>query len=266
MKKVLSLSICFLLLLALAVPAFAADRQMLVDNAGLLSAEQAANVETKLEEVSNQLNMDIVIVTTTDLEGKSKMDFADDFYDYNDYGIGRQGDRSGALLLVYDTGSGTTERWISTRGYGITAFTDYGIQYVGQQLVPLMDGGEWEESFLKYADLSVQLVGMADEGKPLDVDNAPKSSKDIIKGVIISLVVGLVIAFVVRGMVKKKYKPVQFKANATDYLVQGSLQLTGSYDNFRTTSVTRTQIQSSSSGGSSTHSSSSGASHGGGGF
>ena len=226
MKKIISISIVLLLILSVSIiPAFAAEKPLLVDGMNFLTESEAAEVEAKLNEISDKYNMDFVIVTTDNLEGKTKMEFADDYYDYNGYGVGRRGDRSGALLLVYYNGYGT-ERWISTRGYGITCFTDYGIQYIGSNLVPIMDEGEWSKAFLKYAELCSSLTDMAEEGKPLDVDNAPKSPKDILKGVIISFIVGLVIAFVIRGMVKSKYKPVRFKANASDYLVAGSLNLT----------------------------------------
>ncbi|MBE6819023.1 MAG: TPM domain-containing protein [Ruminococcaceae bacterium] len=266
MKKLLSISLVLLLIAALAVPAFAAEgKQYCVDNCGFLQEDALNEVENRLATLSDKLNMDFVVVTTDNLEGKTKTAYADDYYDYNGYGEGRQGDRSGVLLLVYKLSDGSTERWISTRGYGITAFTDYGIQYVGKQLVPLMDNGQWKEAFLLYADLSEDLVNRANEGKPLDSNNAPKQH-NVLMGVVIALVVGLIVAFIVMSSIKKKYKPVTFKANATDYLVGGSLNVTGAYDNFRTTSVTRTAIQSNSGGGSSTHSSSSGASHGGGGF
>ena len=266
MKKIVSFSVVLLLILSICIiPSFAAEKPLLVDNAGFLSAEQAKTVEAKLQSLSDDTNMDFVIVTTKDLEGKELMAYADDYYDYNGYGTGRQGDRSGVLLLVYDNGT-STERWISTRGYGITCFTDYGIQYVGSQLVDLMDNGEWEAAFLKFTDLSADLVSKADAGKPLDVNSVPKK-RNYALGIGIAVVVGIIAGFIARGIVKKKYKPVKFKANATDYLVNGSLNVTGAYDNFRTTAVTKTAIQSNSgSGGSSTHSSSSGASHGGGGF
>ena len=264
MKKLLSISLALLLIAALMVPAFAANAPLLADDADLLSSEEESIILKKLTQTSDALDMDIVIVTTADVAGKSLRDYADDYYDDNGFGVGRQGDSSGVLLLVYDNGNGT-ERWISTRGYGIEAFTDYGIQYVGSRLAPLMDSGAWQEAFEKYIELSDTLVKQAKAGNPLD--NTKAKSKNVLMGIVISLVVGLIIGFIVMNAVKKKYKPVHFKANATDYLVGGSLQVTGASDNFRTTAVTRTPIQSNSGrGGSSTHTSSSGASHGGGGF
>ena len=263
MKKLLSISLALLLIAALMVPAFAADAPLLADDAGLLSDAQANTVSVRLKEVSDKLDFDVVIVTTDNLEGKSLTDYADDYFSYNGYGRGSEED--GVLLLVYmNNANGTTQRWIATHGYGITAFTDYGIEYVGKEnLKPLMEEGDWEGAFLKFADLSEELVNSARDGHPLDVG----SKRNILLGIVISLVVGLVVGFIVMNAVKKKYKPVHFKANATDYLVGGSLQVTGASDNFRTTAVTRTPIQSNAGkGGSSTHTSSSGSTFGGGGF
>ncbi len=86
----------------------------------------------------------------------------------------------------------------------------------------------------------------------------------------ISIVIGLVIAAIVTFSKRSSYlHAVHSKAGAGEYLVNGSVRLTGQQDRFITTSVTRTRRvqESSSSGGSGggTHTSSSGASHGGGG-
>ena len=62
--------------------------------------------------------------------------YADDLYDYCQYGYGP--DMDGVLLLV----SVGDRKWhISTCGYGITAFTDAGIQYLGEQMTPFMADG-----------------------------------------------------------------------------------------------------------------------------
>ena len=262
MKKVLSLSLVFLIVLALLVPSFADEKPLLKDEIGCLSESEAQQVTAKLEEVSNKLDFDVAIVTTDNLEGKSITAYADDYFDYGGYGRGTN--RDGCVLVVYYNGT-STERWISTSGYGITALTDYGIQYIGKRVAPLMDEGEFYNAFIDYANLCDELVVQARAGKPLDVNSAKKEGNPAMR-IIIAVVIGLIAGFISMAVIKGKYKPVRMKANASDYLVQGSLQLTGSYDNFRTSSVTRTAINNNSSGGSSTHTSSSGRSHGGGGF
>ena len=88
MKKLLSISLALLLIAALMVPAFAADAPLLADDADLLSSEEESIILKKLTQTSDALDMDIVIVTTADVAGKSLRDYADDYYDDNGFGVG----------------------------------------------------------------------------------------------------------------------------------------------------------------------------------
>ena len=89
----------------------------------------------------------------------------------------------------------------------------------------------------------------------------------VLKRAGVSLAIGLVIAILAVLVLWRKYKPVMLKAEANDYLVEGSLVLRQSYDHFLYTHVDRTRkSDDDNGGGSSTHTSSSGSSHGGGGF
>ncbi len=241
------------------------DGSRLVDDADLLTDSEEAELLAKLDEISERQQFDVVVVTTKSLDGKSSMAYADDYYDYNGYGFGENHD--GCLLLICDAGGvGNRDWWISTTGYGITALTDAGIDYIGEEVVSYLKNDNWSGGFNKFAELVDDFVTQAKEGKPYDVGNMPLSAGAVLKGLGGSLVVALIIAAIVCLKIKSNYKPVKFQKHATDYLVQGSLMMTGSYDNFITSSVTQTRIESSSSGGgSSTHSGSSGTSHGGGG-
>ena len=262
-KKILSFSFALLLLLVYAIPVLAADTHdaRVVDNAKLLSEAEVQELTSTLDEISERQQLEVVAVTTTNLEGKSYEAFADDYYDYHNYGYGANKD--GVLLLISIVGS--DRHWhISTTGYGITAFTDAGIQYIGEQIVPDLKEGNYAAAFGEYAMQADKFVTKAKKGKPYDVGNLPK--KFSVKSLVISLIVALVIAFIVIKSIQGKYKPVRFKSNASDYLVEGSLQLTGAYENFLYSNVSQTaKSDSSSGGGSSTHSGSSGTSHGGGG-
>ena len=59
---------------------------------------QSDKVNMQKVEFKNQYNMDAVIVTSNNLNGKSQQDYADDYFDYNGYGVGE--DKSGLLLLI----------------------------------------------------------------------------------------------------------------------------------------------------------------------
>lgn len=115
------------LLLALAVPAFAAENGFadlyyrLNDSAEVLTEDEDSELEASLEELSVRQSFDVTIATIDSLESEgytSMEEYADDLYDYCQFGYGA--DRDGVLLLV-STGD---RKWhISTCGYGITAFT-----------------------------------------------------------------------------------------------------------------------------------------------
>jgi len=93
MKKFFSV-LLLLLVITAAVPAPAAaipdTRQLprLVDQADLLSSSEERALLKELDEVSERLGFDVVVVTAMTLGGKSPRAYADDFFDYNGYGFG----------------------------------------------------------------------------------------------------------------------------------------------------------------------------------
>ena len=179
-----------------------------------------------------------------------------------DFGYGA--DRDGVLLLV----SLEDHDWyISTSGYGITAFTDAGIQYIGEQIKPDLADGNYLDAFETYADQCDNFINQANSGEPYDVDHMPKEPlSPIWFG--ISFIVGLGGALLVVGVNKSELKSVGKQNEAQNYVRPGSMRVTKRSDLFLYRKVTRTekpQPKSSGSGGSSTHTSSSGNTHGGGG-
>ena len=160
------------------------------------------------------------------------------------------------------------KRQISTCGYGITAFTDAGIQYLGEQMTPDMADGDYAAAFRTFIQWTDSYVTAAREGQPYDVDNMPKEPFSIVY-LGVALVIGLVTALIVTGVMKGQLKSVAPQRDATDYVRQGSMKLTNQRDLFLYRDVHRTErpkeTSSGDSGGSSTHTSSSGSTHGGGG-
>ena len=259
------------LLLALAVPAFAADGfadlyYRVNDSAEVLTEDEDSELEASLEELSVRQSFDVVVATIDSLEGEgytSMEEYADDLYDYCQFGYGEN--RDGVLLLV----SIGDRKWhISTCGYGITAFTDAGIQYLGEQMTPDMADGDYAAAFRTFIRWTDAYVTAAREGHPYDVDNMPKEPFSIVY-LGVALVIGLITALIVTGVMKSQLKSVAPQRDATSYVRQGSMKLTNQRDLFLYRDVHRTEqpkeSSSSDSGGSSTHTSSSGTTHGGGG-
>ena len=243
----------------LIAPAEGAVR--LVDNADLLTDEEENLLLARLDEVSQRQQFDVVVVTASTLDGKSPMAYADDFFDYNGYGLGA--DRSGALLLL---SMEDRDWWISTRGYGITALTDFGIEQIGEDMVPDLSAGNYYDGFITFARDCDSYVTAAKNGEPIDVGSF-KAPFAFAKALGIAAVAGLIVAMIVGNSLKGKMKTVRTASAAAAYARPGSFFLREQNDVFLYQNVTRTAKpqESRSGGGSSTHTSSSGASHGGGG-
>ena len=236
------------------------------DSAEVLTEDEDGELEASLEELSVRQSFDVIIATIDSLESEgytSMEEYADDLYDYCQFGYGEN--RDGVLLLV----SIGDRKWhISTCGYGITAFTDAGIQYLGEQMTPDMADGDYAAAFRTFIQWTDAYVTAAREGHPYDVDNMPHEPLSILY-LGVALVIGLVTALIVTGVMKSQLKSVAPQRDAASYVRQGSMKLTNQRDLFLYRDVHRTErpkeSSSSDSGGSSTHTSSSGTTHGGGG-
>ena len=260
------------LAVTLAVSAFAVEGGFadlyyrMYDGAKVLTEDEDNELEDALEELSLRQSFDVTIASIESLEsvGADSMEqFADDLYDYCQFGYGT--DRDGVLLLV----SVGDRKWhLSTCGYGITAFTDAGIQYLGQQLTPFMAEGDYAGAFRTFVQWTDDYVTAAREGHPYDVNTLPREPLSPMY-LVLALGIGLVLAWVIVGVMKGQLRSVAFQENAASYVREGSMKLTNQRDLFLYRDVHRTEHveekDSSDSGGSSTHTSSSGTTHGGGG-
>lgn len=234
----------------------------LVDDADLLDSSEEEELESELDEISERQQFDVVVVTVNSLEGKTPQDYADDFYDYNGYGYGSNHD--GALLLV----SMEDRDWyISTTGYGITAITDAGREYISDQFVSYLSDGEYLEAFETYANLCDEFVTQADTGEAYDSGNMPKGEYAWVLYLGIAIPVGLLIALIIVECMRRQLKSVRMQNSAANYVKKGTMVIDGKYSHFLYAQTTRRKKPepSTSSSGSSTHVSSSGTTHGGGG-
>ncbi len=267
-KRIFTIFFALLIFIIPALPLFAADGgTRLIDAADLLSQSSERDLINKLDEISERQQVDIVVVTIESLEGESAMVYADDFYDYNGFGFGTG--RDGILFLI----SMEERDWyISTTGYGITAFTDAGLEYMSEAFMGDLSEGNYAEAFTTFAELCDDFITQARTGTPYDVDNLPKEPFDPVWTLVISLGVGFIISLIVTGGMRSSLKTVRSQLVADDYVKKNSMQLTKNRDLFLYRNVERQRKpeesgsdKSESTGGSSTHTSSSGTKHGGGG-
>lgn len=262
MKKIFSLIITLLLCIFPFTISFAAEGDRVLDKANLIEDSKEQLLREKIQTIANTYNFDVVILTVDSCEGKTPEAYADDAFDYGGYGLGDN--RDGLLFLI----SMEDRDWhISTRGYGITAFTDYGIQVLGEKLVPDLSDGNYYEAFDKLLEEVPYYMEEAEGGRPVDTYNneeSGKSSFPFIAVVAISCGIGIVTASILRGQMNT----AKHQKLANEYVNKDSFKITSRQDVYLYSNVTKTKKPTENDdngGGSSVHTSSSGSSHGGGG-
>lgn len=263
----------------------------IVDMANILNSEQTSQLEQKITQVINNCQMDVVILTTCLNNGKSMVDFADDYYDENDYGIDLR--KSGLILAL---SLQDNEWYISTSGAAIDTFSDWGIEYLGKVMKPSLVDRNFYQAFEDFVSYTEKFNVQAVTDKPydrynqgdlpnLDVDeevvfdnqdnSEPKTKMDSNKRILISLGAGLIIGFIISFIRMGKLNTKKSVKNANEYVKENSFKLTKSNDLYLYQTVTKRarpkyednnhSTSSYHKTTSSTHRSSSGRTHGGGG-
>ena len=284
-KKLTALAFLLILVFAFAVPAFAvpappssgdvpSERMypLLVDDADLLSAQEEAALLSKLEEISSRQGMDVAVITVETLGSRNVQAYTDDFYDY--YGYGQGGGKDGVMFLI-----SMDERMvhITAVGSGIRTFTDAGRDFIlDEYVMPQIKKGNYAKAFDVFAAKCDEFITQAKTGIPFDVYNMPRGrfKRPDDTWILVAIIAGAFITLLVSKKLKRQMKTVEFKAEANDYAVPGSMTVTGSSDRFVTTRTTQRVIQDGSrggggrgfgggGGGSTTHTSSSGTTHSG---
>ncbi|MDR1790203.1 MAG: TPM domain-containing protein [Propionibacteriaceae bacterium] len=232
-----------------------------VDDMGLLTADEAAALTAKLDEISLRHNFDVVVVDVAALDDREARLYAADFYEENFYGLDEE--HSGAILLLAmedrDFGFATT-------GTGIAAFTVAGQKYLDTLFLPQLGEDDWYGGFTGYADAVDDFLNHYEAGDPYDYSNIPDTSEDdddegsyypeydpypqydpdqntgnrksndhtstIVMFYGGALVLALIAALSVLLSWKGKLKSVKARTEADDYIRKGSFVLTAQSDTF----------------------------------
>lgn len=231
MKKRLSaLLLTLVLCLALSVPALAADLPRFVDEAGLLTSEEAASLTGELDGISERLGFDVVIVTLNTLNGADPEGAAEYIYDEYHYGYGA--DRDGVLLLV---NMGERDWAITSTGRGQWAINEDARAYLADSFLGDLSSGNYYAAFTDFARGADALVTQSEAS-----GGYYKAPFPAAKALVVSLVIGLLLALLVVSSMKRKLKSVALHREAADYARRGSLVLTESKERFLYHNVVRT--------------------------
>ncbi len=271
-----------LALLCIIVPSALAERVgKTFDDAGLLSSDEIAALNDRMDTFRADYDIDIGFVSTNDAGGKTIEAFADDFYDDPANGFAEDG-----LILAIDMGS--RQFHVSTCGSAIAKIPDASLEALLDAIaVPLGNG-----DFAGAAQTFVQTVDdtfaydASGGGMPSDVGgttsgivsqngsqgNVVAVSSSLSPGrIAIYFLIALGVALVICGIMVAVHKSsLRSQPAAAHYQDEKGFVMTEQRDDFLRTHTSRTarpkdDDSSHRSGGSSTHTSSSGRTHGGGG-
>ena len=248
MKRTLVLLCILTLMLGCLPPAFAAedDFPYICDTELLLTDEEWTTLERRAKVISEQFACAVYFVTVEnyqDYGSGSIYEVAKNIYLEYDLGWGEE--KSGVLLLLsmYDR-----DYTLIAYGYGNTAFTDYGKDYLSEQFLDDFADNDWAEGCQDYLATCGEMLKMAREGNPLDIGSRVRTWHIVVASIVLGFLLALVIC---NAWSRKCKKKTALNMEAGNYLAPGGMDITLRDDQYSHTTQTRTKIErsSGSSGG-----------------
>lgn len=252
-KQALAFSLILLVVLCLPLKTGASQTSLgyVTDSAGLLTKEEAANLASMAQRISEEYNFGVYIVTMEDFTSGGQQDlfqYAISFYD--GYRLGWGSDHVGTMLML-----SMADRDYHLHFNGEKAdrvFSEYARDILEEDVVDYLRKDDYYGAFYRYLELCEYDLRQEAEGTPVE---APEG-----RGIgWLALIPGALAAVIVGAILCAPMHTAKIAASANDYVVDGSLHLTQSSDTFLHRTVTRQQREqasenSSSGGGSSMHS------------
>ena len=240
--------------------------QKIYDYADKLTDSEEELLKEKIDEYIQKYNMDMVLVTVDSHSKSSTSAYADDFYDYNGFGIGSTHD---GVIFVLDYNFGKENMWMSTTGEAIRMYDDNRIDNILDVVYEDYDYYELYSDFIEECSYYASL-GIPSSNRNTIIDSNGNLVYKRHFPFLLTFGGSAVVATIVLLVLIAKNKMVKKAIEANAYMNKESASITQRSDQFITTHTTSVRINTESSGsgrigGSSTHHGSSGISHGGGG-
>lgn len=268
LSKRISILFCAVIMLVCSTSvAFAESTQKLIDDAGLLTSSEQADIVQKMTGQSKETGWDFVVYTNYNGVSKEKMErYTNEYYDKHNFGIG---DKKSGVLLNIDMGS--RELYMITKGDAMYYFSDSRNDEILDDIQACMKSKNYNKAVNDFVDLSYKYYcqGILKGDSNNNVKINQKYDNPVVYSLlhygIVAIIVGAVVGFVIALIINRKYKH-NGKEGTYDLHQNSVTNLNVSNDTFITKSVSvRTIETSSSSSSSSGGGGGGGSSHGGGG-
>ena len=141
-RRIGKLRVWALLLLAASflLCAYSEEDPKVFDDAGLFDETEEALLQQEIVKTAGKLSLDVVVVTSDDVRGKSSGRYADDYYD--DHGFGYEKESGSGILLLIDMDNRMVE--VSTSGLAMEMYTDLDVDnMLDYVIMPHMRDGDY---------------------------------------------------------------------------------------------------------------------------
>ena len=250
MKRRIAIAGLVLLLTCMVFPMCFAQGTFpfITDKAGLLTAEEVRTLEDRASEISTRYEMGVYIIALDDFQKysnyRSISNAAMDIYD--SYGLGLGEDKAGVTLML-----SMAERDYNLDFYGSRAdyaFTEAGRDRMEDRIVSRLRNDDYYGAFSAWLELCESYLRAAKDGAPVG-QGEPSSAdwQEDSEGMgFLAVIPGIVAAALTGAVLVAPMRTAGQKANANDYVVDGSLELTRRSDMFLRRTVTRRPRQNNS--------------------
>ncbi len=226
-----------------------AGRACVIDQAGLLDAEDVALLNEECERLYEAYGVLVAIVTVDDFGGGDILDWQIRVFREDPFGMRAQ---DGVMLAI----SMANRDWgIQTFGSAQRAFNTYGRDRIGEIVLESLSDGEYYDALDDFVGLCGRFLKEAEKGKPYSSEHPYRKSVPVWIIVAVSFVASFAVSFGIVSVWKKGMNTQVQRIGADEYLKPGSFHLTRSSDIFLYHTVSRSPKpkadSSSSSGGSS---------------
>ncbi len=274
-QNILFLTFLMIMTLLLSLGVYADDPIYLRDNAGLLTEDDAAALQAHLLAVSDEVQVNIVVITVDSLDGKSAQAYADDTYDEDTTSDWRYGEDGALFLIAMDE-----RQWaISTSGSCTQFLHEGALDHMEEAIIPYLSDGDYYQAFLTFADLAADYCFLDPVDMPATYHPDPYYRTEVpyeVAGLSplgflpVALLVGFLLALIPMSVLKSQLHSVHMQTGAAAYQKAADVRITHARDLFLYRHVTKKPIprddpprSSGGHGGGRIHTSSSGRSHGG---
>lgn len=254
MKKLIALILALLCAAAFSVSSFAASEEYDVgeyvnDEADLLSDDEEQELESIIDGIREKYDFDVAICTVMSTDGENIETYAEEYYITNPFSF----DGLVFVINLNNNESGNREFYTYYCGSVYNTFGEEAYNsddgYINEHIISYLVIGDYYSAFKEYLTLTESFAedyeyyfssrtdGDYDYYDDIDgyysgsYDNSNSLKSIVIKEIIV-VALGAVAAFFITQMMKNKMNTAVIKREASDYVKEGSFNVTKSLDVF----------------------------------